>query len=101
MSVVHQYLPHHVCTSGSQLGSSQCHPEEGRVSLGVHSMLLQQRNIILEVNNKSIIMFFKKGLRDLALIRKFTMKNLKMSGAMFTITNRYALAEEATLDTRV
>jgi hypothetical protein len=33
----------------------------------------------------SFIMFFKKGLRDLSLIRKLTMKNLKTSEAMFTI----------------
>jgi hypothetical protein len=45
-------------------------------------------------------MFFKKGLRDLALIRKLAIKTLRTSEAMFTITNRYALAEERTLDTR-
>jgi hypothetical protein len=28
----------------------------------------KKRNIIPEVNDKSIVMFFKKGLRDLALI---------------------------------
>jgi hypothetical protein len=44
--------------------------------------------------------FFKKGLRDLALIRKFTMKNPKTSETIFAIANKYALAEEATLDTR-
>jgi hypothetical protein len=27
---------------GSQLGRSQCHPEEGRVRPGVHPMFLQQ-----------------------------------------------------------
>jgi hypothetical protein len=37
-------------------------------------------------------MFFKKGLRDLALIWKLTMKNPRMLDAMFAITNRYALA---------
>jgi hypothetical protein len=45
-------------------------------------------------------MFFKKGLRDPAMIRKLAMKSLRMSKAMFVIANRYALAEEATLDTR-
>jgi hypothetical protein len=45
-------------------------------------------------------MFFKKGLRDLSLIRKLTMKNLRTSEVMFTIANKYALAEEATLDIR-
>jgi hypothetical protein len=45
-------------------------------------------------------MFLKKGLRDPSLIRKLTMKNPRMSEAMFAITNKYALAEEATLDTR-
>jgi hypothetical protein len=46
-----------------------------------------KRNIIPEVNDKSIVMFFKKGLRDLALIQKLAMKNPKTSEAMFTITN--------------
>jgi hypothetical protein len=45
-------------------------------------------------------MFFKKGLRDPALNQKLTMKNPRTSEAMFAITNRYALAEEVTLDTR-
>jgi hypothetical protein len=45
-------------------------------------------------------MFFKKGLRDPSLIRKLTIKNPKTSEAMFIITNKYALAEEAILDTR-
>jgi hypothetical protein len=45
-------------------------------------------------------MFFKKGLRDSSLIHKLTMENPRTSEAMFTITNKYALAEEATLDTR-
>jgi hypothetical protein len=45
-------------------------------------------------------MFFKKGLRDPSLIRKLTMKNPRTLEAMFAITNKYALAEEATLDTR-
>jgi hypothetical protein len=45
-------------------------------------------------------MFFKKGLRDSSLIRKLTMKNPRMSEQMFSIANRYAQAEEATLDTR-
>jgi hypothetical protein len=38
--------------------------------------------------------------RDLSLIRKLTMKNPRMSEAMFAIANKYALTEEATLDTR-
>jgi hypothetical protein len=45
-------------------------------------------------------MFFKKGLWDPALIQKLTMKNSRTSEAMFAIANRYALAEEVTLDTR-
>jgi hypothetical protein len=53
----------------------------------------------LEVDHKSIIMFFKKGLRDPALIRKLAMKNPKTSEAMFSVTNRCALAEETTLGT--
>jgi hypothetical protein len=61
---------------------------------------LQQKNIIPEVDDKSIDMFFKKGLRNSSLIRKLTMKNHRTSKEMFAIANKYALAEEATLDTR-
>jgi hypothetical protein len=59
-----------------------------------------KRNIILEVDDKSIVMFFKNRLRDSSLIRKLTMKNPRTSEQMFSIANRYALAEEVTLDTR-
>jgi hypothetical protein len=45
-------------------------------------------------------MFFKKGLRDPSLIRKLTKKNPRMSEAMFSIANKYALTEEVTLNTR-
>jgi hypothetical protein len=45
-------------------------------------------------------MFFKKGLMDPALIQKLTMKNPRTSEVVFAIANRYALAEEVTLDTR-
>jgi hypothetical protein len=45
-------------------------------------------------------MFFKKGLRDPSLFRKLTMKNSRTSEAMFAIANKYALAEEVTLDIR-
>jgi hypothetical protein len=45
-------------------------------------------------------MFFKKGLWDSSLIHKLTMKNPRTSEEMFAITNRYALAEEVTLDTK-
>jgi hypothetical protein len=53
-----------------------------------------------EVDDKSIIMFFKKGLRDSFLIRKLAMKNLSSSKEMLAITNKYSLAEEVTLDSR-
>jgi hypothetical protein len=56
--------------------------------------------MIPEVNDKSIIMFFKKGLRDSSLIRKLSMKNLRMSEEMLAIANKYALDEEATLNNR-
>jgi hypothetical protein len=58
-----------------------------------------KRNIIPEINDKSIIMFFKKVLRDLSLFCKCTMKNPWTSEEMLVITNKYALAEEVTLDT--
>jgi hypothetical protein len=45
-------------------------------------------------------MFFKKGLREPSLIRKLAMKNPRTSEVMFYITNRYALAEEVTLNNR-
>jgi hypothetical protein len=45
-------------------------------------------------------MFFKKGLRNSSLIRKLTMKNPRTLEEMLAITNKYALAEEAILDTR-
>jgi hypothetical protein len=54
----------------------------------------------LEVDDKSIIMFFKKGLRDSSLTRKLTMRNPRTSKVMLAITNKYTLAEEVTLDTR-
>jgi hypothetical protein len=44
-------------------------------------------------------MFFRKGLRDSSLICKLTMKNHRMSEAMFTVANKYAPVEEVTLDT--
>jgi hypothetical protein len=53
-----------------------------------------KRNIILEVDDKSIIMFFKKGLRDLPLICKLAMKNPRTSEEMLAITNKYTLVEE-------
>jgi hypothetical protein len=45
-------------------------------------------------------MLFKKGLRDSSLICKPAMKNPRTSKEMLAITNKYALAEEVTLDTR-
>jgi hypothetical protein len=59
-----------------------------------------KRNIIQEVDDKSIIIFFKKGLKDSSLIYKLTMKNPKTFEEMLAITNKYALAEEATLGNR-
>jgi hypothetical protein len=57
-----------------------------------------KRNVISEVDDKSIVIFFKKGLRDSSLIYKRAMKNPKMLEEMFAIANKYALAEEATLN---
>jgi hypothetical protein len=59
-----------------------------------------KRNIIPEVDEKSIIMFFKKGVMDSSLIRKLTVKNPRMFEEMLAIANKYALAKEATLDTK-
>jgi hypothetical protein len=52
------------------------------------------------VDDKSIIMFFNKGLRDSVLIRKLAIKNPRTSKEMLDISNKYALAEEATLGSR-
>jgi hypothetical protein len=60
----------------------------------------KKRNIIPEVDKKTIFRFFKKGLRDSFLTCKLAMKNPKMYAEMLAIANKYALAEEATLDTR-
>jgi hypothetical protein len=60
----------------------------------------KKRNSIPKVDDESIIMFFKKGLMDPSLIHKVIMKNPRTSEEMFTIANKYALAEDATLDTR-
>jgi hypothetical protein len=57
-------------------------------------------NIIPEVDDNSIVIFFKKGLRDSSMICKLAMKNPRTSEEMFAIANKYTLAEEATLDTR-
>jgi hypothetical protein len=62
--------------------------------------LYNKRNVILEVDDKSIIMFFQKGLRDSSLICKLALKNPRTSEEMLAIANNYALAEEATLDNR-
>jgi hypothetical protein len=59
-----------------------------------------KRNVIAEVDDKSIIMFFKKGLRDSSLIHKLAMKIPRTSEEMLVIANKYALVEEATLDNR-
>jgi hypothetical protein len=45
-------------------------------------------------------MFFKNGLEDPSLICKLAMKTPRTTKALFAIVNKYALAEEATLDTR-
>jgi hypothetical protein len=38
-----------------------------------------KKNVMLEVDDKLIVMFFKKGLRDSSLIQKLTMKNPRTS----------------------
>jgi hypothetical protein len=84
----------------SRLGAYQCGTEEGRVPQEFIHCFCNKRNLIPEVDDKSIIMFFKKGLSDSSLICKLTMKNPKMSKEMLEIANKYTLAEEENLDTR-
>jgi hypothetical protein len=62
--------------------------------------LYNKRNVISEVDDKSIIMFFRKGLRDSSLICKLALKNPRTSEEMLAIANNYALAEEVTHDNR-
>jgi hypothetical protein len=59
-----------------------------------------KRNIILEVDDKSVVMFFKKGLRDSSLIWNLAMKNPRTLEEILAIANKYDLEEEATLDNR-
>jgi hypothetical protein len=86
--------------SGIRLGPSQHRLEEGRVPLEVIQYFCNKRNVIPEVDDKSIVMFLKKGLRDPVMIHKLNMKNLRTSEAMLAIANKYALAEEVTLNNR-
>jgi hypothetical protein len=59
-----------------------------------------KRNVIPEVDDKSIFKFFKKVLRDSSLIRKLALNNPRTLEEILEIANKYALAEETTLDTR-
>ena len=59
-----------------------------------------KRNVIPEVEDKSIVMFFKRGLRNKELIRKLAMKSPRSSEEMLEIANKYDLAEEVTLGAR-
>jgi hypothetical protein len=58
------------------------------------------QEFILKVDHKSIIIFFKKELRDSSLIHKLTMKNPRTSEKMLEIANKHALTEEATFVAR-
>jgi hypothetical protein len=87
-------------TFGSRMGPGQHGTKEGGSLRELIQCLCNKRNIIPEVNEKTIIMFFKKGLRDSSLIHKLAMKNFRTSEEMLAIANKYALAKEATLDTR-
>jgi hypothetical protein len=82
------------------MGSIQHHAEEGESLQEFIQHFCNKRNVIPEVDDKSIIMFFKKGLKDSALTHKLAMKNHRSSEGMLAIANKYTLAEEATLETR-
>jgi hypothetical protein len=56
-----------------------------------------KRNIIPKVDDKSIIMFINQGL---ILDPQAHHEEPSMSEEMVAITNKYALTEEVTLDTR-
>jgi hypothetical protein len=87
-------------TSRSRLGPTSVIQKNGESLREFIHGFCNKRNIIPDVNEKCIVMFFKKGLKDSSLIHKLTMKNHRTSEAMFTITNKYTLVEEATLNTR-
>jgi hypothetical protein len=63
-------------------------------------VVLQQEKHYPEVDDRSITMFFNKGLKEPSLIRKLAMKNPRTSEEKFYIANWYARAEKETLDTR-
>jgi hypothetical protein len=81
-----------VCTLGSQLGLGSVIQKKLESFWEFIQWFYNKRNVIPEVDNKSIVMFFKKGLRDSSLIRKLAMKNPRTSEEMFSIANKYALA---------
>jgi hypothetical protein len=74
--------------------------KKGESFWGFIQHFCNKRNITPTIDDKSIVMFFKKGLRDPSLIRKLITKNTRMLETMFIIANKYALTEEVTLDTR-
>jgi hypothetical protein len=100
MSTIHQELSGHLRRSRGQMDLSSVVQKKGESLWKFIQHFCNQRNVISEVDSKSIIMFFKKGLRDSSLIRKLIMKNPRMSEEMLAIANKYALMEEAALNTR-
>jgi hypothetical protein len=82
------------------MGSGQHCRENGESLWDFIQRFYNKRNINPEVNDKSIIMLFNKGLRDSSLIRKLTMKNPRTPEEILAIANMYALVEEATIDTK-
>jgi hypothetical protein len=99
MLVVHQQLFGHQ-HPGVEWDPASVMQKKGESLQEFIQHFCNKRNIIPKVDDKSIIMFFKKGLRDSSLIRKLTTKNPRMSEEMLAIVNKYALTEEAALDTR-
>jgi hypothetical protein len=101
---LHQLFSSNFCTTSAQSGVdwdlASIIQKKGESLWEFIQWVCNKRNIFLEVDDKSIVMFFKKELRDSSLIRKLAMKNPRTSEEMFTIANKYALAEEVILDTR-
>jgi hypothetical protein len=88
------------CVDQELTGPRQHCPEERRVPLRVHPVVLQQEKHYPRGQRQIDNYFFKKGLREPSLIQNLAIKNPRTSEEMFYITNRYGLAEEVTLDTR-
>jgi hypothetical protein len=99
MPAIHQQFLGHLHTPGVEWDLASVVQKKGESLRDFIKHFCNKRNIIPEVNDKSIIMFFKKGFTDSSLIHKLVVKNPRTSKEMLVIANKYTLAEEAALNT--